>query len=456
MNRTSLALIMALLLGGCSALRSDYHTPSAQLPPEWQQPVTGSVQLQQAKWWDSFADPTLSGLIDNALKRNNDLALAGLKLQKARLQADLTGANRWPTPSAEVSASSAKAWEQGSASTRSYNASLSVSYEVDLWGRLAASRDAANWEAQATAEDRAATALTLIGTTAGYYWQIAYLNEAITLSEQSLADTRRALQLAEVKYHAGAVGALDLVQAKQDLASQEASLSDLRNQREAARTALALLFDAAPEQHQPERSELHSATLPDVAPDAPAALLGRRPDLRASEWRLRATLASADNTRLSLYPVFSLTGSAGGSSDSLTNVLSNPIATLGAGLTLPFVDWQRQNIQIDMASNDYQQAVVSFRQDLYNALGEVENGLAARHYYLQQGEQLSLALELARQSERLLEVQYRSGKSTLQDWLDAQQKRRTAELALSQNLLTLLKNQMSLYQALGGAERTGS
>jgi len=118
------------------------------------------------------------------------------------------------------------------------------------------------------------------------------------------------------------------------------------------------------------------------------------------------------------------------------------------------VDWQRQNIQIDMASNDYQQAVVSFQQDLYNALGEVENGLAARHYYLQQGEQLTKALDLARQSERLSEVQYRSGKSTLQDWLDAQQKRRTAELALSQNRLTLLKNQMSLYQALGGSDRS--
>ena len=456
MNRTSLALFMALLLGGCSTLRSDYHTPAAQLPPQWQQPVTGSSQLQQQKWWMAFGDPTLDGLIEQALKHNNDLALAGLKLQKARMQADLTGSNRWPTPAAEVNGSSSKAWDKGSASTRSYNASLSVSYEVDLWGRLAASRDAARWEAEATAEDRAATALTLIGTTAGYYWQIAYLNEAITLGEQSLADTRRAWQLAEVKYRAGAVGALDVVQAKQDLATQQASLLDLRNQREAARNALALLFDAAPEQHQPERAGLQSATLPDVAPEAPASLLGRRPDLRASEWRLRSTLATADNTRLSLYPVFSLTGSAGGSSGSLSNVLSNPIATLGAGLTLPFVDWQRQNIQIDMASNDYQQAVVSFRQDLYNALGEVENGLAARHYYLQQGEQLTQALDLARQSERLSEVQYRSGKSTLQDWLDAQQKRRTAELALSQNRLTLLKNQMSLYQALGGSDRAGS
>ena len=150
----------------------------------------------------------------------------------------------------------------------------------------------------------------------------------------------------------------------------------------------------------------------------------------------------------------------GGSSISSgrTNVLSNPIATLGAGLSLPFVDWQRQQIRIDMADNDYQQAVVSFRQDLYNALGEVENALAARHYYQLQGEQLASSLALAKRSEQLAEVKYRNGASSLQDWLDEQQKRRSAELALSQNRLSLLKNQMSLYQALGGSavcEQTG-
>ena len=177
---------------------------------------------------------------------------------------------------------------------------------------------------------------------------------------------------------------------------------------------------------------MQQITLPEVAAGLPASLLSRRPDLRASEWRLRSTLATADNTRLSLYPVFSLTGSAGGSSQALSNVLSNPIATLGAGLSLPFVDWQRQQIQIDMADNDYQQAVVSFRQDLYNALGEVENALAARHYYQLQGEQLASSLALAKRSEQLAEVKYRNGASSLQDWLDEQKKRRSAELALHQ------------------------
>ncbi len=458
MNRLPLALMMALLLAGCSTLRSDYQSPRTSLPPQWQQPVTGTATLQQQKWWHAFGDPRLDALIEQALTRNNDLALAALKLQKARMQAGLTDTTQWPTPAAELGASSSKAWETGNGSTRSYHASASLSYELDLWGRLAASRDAARWEAEASAEERAATALSLIGNTAGYYWQIAYLNEAITLGEQSLADTRRALQLAEVKYRAGAVGELDLLQARQDLASQEAALSDLRNQREQARTALALLFDAAPEQHQAERANLQQITLPEVAAGLPASLLSRRPDLRASEWRLRSTLATADNTRLSLYPVFSLTGSAGGSSLALSNVLSNPIATLGAGLSLPFVDWQRQQIQIDMADNDYQQAVVSFRQDLYNALGEVENALAARHYYQLQGEQLASSLALAKRSEQLAEVKYRNGASSLQDWLDEQKKRRSAELALSQNRLSLLKNQMSLYQALGGSavsEQTG-
>ena len=451
------ALMLALagllpLLSGCSALRSDYQTPEVTMPALWQQASSSqeaSAQLTSL-WWQAFNDPQLNALIGEVLQRNPDLAVAGIKLRKARLQADLTATNR--TPDLTVGASSqVSAPLDGGSSTHSYSTQASLSYELDLWGRLASSRDAARWEAEATAQDKAATALSLVGTTAAIYWQIGYLNESLALGEANLADTRRALDLAILKHQAGATDGLDLLQARQDLATQEAELTQTRQQLVEQRNALALLFDAPPEQWQVhERQELKNLQLPTIQPGLPAELLARRPDLQASELRLRSTLASGDNTRLSLYPVLSLTGSAGGESLSLSKVLQDPVGSLGAGLTLPFVNWNQQQLNVQVADAEYAQAVVEFRQSLYQALSEVEDKLAAATHYQQQAEQLQAAFDLASRSEQLAEIRYRQGATGVQSWLDEQQKRRSAELALAENRLNQLNNQMQLFQALGG------
>ena len=454
-SRCSLVLALAgllPLLSGCSALRSDYQTPDVAMPAVWQQAATEQVTPSQLAtlWWQAFNDPQLDALIGDVLQRNPDLAVAGIKLRKARLQADLTATNR--TPELTVGASSqVSAPLDGGSSSHSHSAQASLSYELDLWGRLASSRDAARWEAEATAQDKAATALSLVGTTAAIYWQIGYLNESLALGEQNLADTRRALDLAILKHQAGATDGLDLLQARQDLATQEAELTQTRQQLVEQRNALALLFDAPPEQwHDHERQELKNLPLPVLQPGLPAELLARRPDLQASELRLRSTLASGDNTRLSLYPVLSLTGSAGGESSSLSKVLQDPVGTLGAGLSLPFVNWNQQQLNVQVADADYAQAVVEFRQSLYQALSEVENKLAAATHYQQQAEQLHAAFTLASRSEQLAEVRYRQGATGIQSWLDEQQKRRSAELAVAENRLNQLNNQMQLFQALGG------
>ncbi|MEZ7861683.1 MAG: efflux transporter outer membrane subunit [Aeromonadaceae bacterium] len=452
-TRAPLALYLAALLpllAGCSALRSDYHRPEVTLPAAWQQGASAPTRQLSEPWWRAFDDPRLNGLIDEVLRQNADLAVAGIKLSKARLQANLTATNQ--TPDLTVGASQqVSAPLKGGDSTRNYNAQASLSYELDLWGRLASSRDAARWEAEATAQDKAATALSLVGTTAALYWQIGYLNESLALGEANLADTRHALALATLKHQAGATDGLDLLQAQQDLATQEASLTQTRQQLIEQRNALALLFDAPPEQWQAhELASLNDRVLPRVPAGLPAGLLARRPDLQASEMRLRSALASGDNTRLSLYPVLALTGSAGGESSSLSQVLQDPVGTLGAGLTLPFVNWNQQQLNVQLADTEYAQAVVEFRQSLYQAFSEVENKLAASRHYQQQADKLQAAFELAQRSEQLAEVRYRQGATGVQAWLDEQQKRRTAEQALAENRLNQLNNRMQLFQALGG------
>ena len=442
--------LLVLSLSGCSNLRSEYQRPAVTLPNAWQQATSGHAVLAGERWWHQFGDPTLDGLLTQVLERNNDLALTGLKLQQARLEANLTDSNLYPTPAVTTHSQVTKALDSARASTQSHSASAELSYELDLWGRLASQRDASRWEAEATAQDRAATELSLIGTTATLYWQIAYLNETIALSEASLQDTQRALDLTRVKYQAGAISGLDLLQAQQQVTSQEAELTQSRQQRVAQRHALALLFDGPPEQTLVERQSLHTLSVPAVPAGLPADLLARRPDLRASELRLRSTLAKADDTRLSLYPELTLTGSGGSSSETLSKLLSNPVGALGASVTLPFVDWHKQQLKVQVADNEYAQAVVSFRQSLYQALAEVEDSLSARVYYQQQAHYLTQSLALAKRSEQLAEVRYRQGATGVQEWLDEQKKRRDGESALAQNRQDQLNNQMKLYQALGG------
>jgi outer membrane protein TolC len=190
--------------------------------------------------------------------------------------------------------------------------------------------------------------------------------------------------------------------------------------------------------------------LPDARAGVPAELLGRRPDLRAAELRLREALATVDATRASFYPPLTLTGALGSASPTLSDILRNPIGSLGAGLTLPFLQWNQMQLNIKISKADYEERVVNFRQSLYQAMADVENALSNRAQLALQAAQLDASLSAARQAERLYEVRYRAGAVPLKDWLDAQEKRRTAEIARDENMLNRLVNQVTVYQALGG------
>jgi len=447
----ALLLTAILLTGGCSLLpRSDYAQPQVTLPGQWQGTfTTGTAVANREQWWKEFNDPLLDELIDRALTTNNDLAAAAIKVRRAQLTSRLTDTNLTPVVSVDASSSISRDLKHH-ADTQVHSVTGSLSYEVDLWGRLAAARDSSRWEAKATEVDRQSTALTLIGTTAANYWQVAYLNQLIATSEASIAYAEKALALVEVKYRAGAVSGIDLVQARQAEATQKADLTELLQQRAVARNALAILFDQAPENSVPERQRLPDGPLPVVEAGLPARLLSRRPDVHAAELRLREYLANVDTTRAGYYPVFTLTGSLGSTSTSLSSVLQNPVAALGAGLTLPFLQWNTMQLNVRISEADYQVAVVTFRQTLYAALGDVENALSGHTQYEAEGKQLEEALSLARRAEDLAEIRYRAGYTALQAWLDTQQSRRSAEKSLAANRLNRLNNLMTLYQALGG------
>lgn len=459
MNFTKIAVALALssTLVGCAAVvKTPYEAPATNIPTNFQYGKASSQQIHADtyadQWWTLFNDAELNQLVNQVLAANSDLAVAGINLQRARLQAGLAANKQGPRVSSSVSTGHNINLNSGDDTSKGLSASAGVSYELDLFGRLASQTEAAKWEALATEQDLQATAQSLIATTANLYWQLGYLNERYSIAQQNLASTQKTYELVKVQYKAGAVSGLDLTQAEQSVQSQKASLSQIAQQKVETRTALAVLL------HQPvqqlnisEPQKLPRITLPTIAAGLPADLLSRRPDLKASELRLRETLANKDATKASYYPSISLTGSLGSSSTSLSNLLQNPALALGASLSLPFLQYNDMKKDLAISDLDYEKAIIQYRQTLYQAFADVENALSNRTELSQQVALQERNLQLAEKTERLTEVRYRHGAIALKNLLDAQETTRNARLSLVQTKQSQYNAYVILMQALGGS-----
>ncbi len=456
-SKLASALLLTGTLVGCAAVvKTPYQAPSVSIPETFQNSKVLSQQLHAAvntdQWWSLFNDPQLNQLVQQVLASNNDLAVAGINLQQARLQAGLTQNKQGPRVNSSVSTGHSIDLNSGDDASRGLSVSAGVSYELDLFGKLARQTEASQWEARATAQDLQSTAQSLIATTTTLYWQLGYLNERYQIAQQNLASTQKTYDLVRVQYRAGAVSGLDLTSAEQAVQSQKANLSQIEQQRVETRSALAVLLSRPVQQlNLQEPSRLPRTTLPTIASGLPADLLARRPDLQAAELRLRKVLANKDATKASYYPSISLTGNLGTSSTSLTQLLQNPALTLGANLSLPFLQYNDMKKDVALSDLDYEKAIVQYRQTLYQAFADVENALSARTELNQQVALQQRNVELAEKTERLTEVRYRNGAIALKNLIDAQATTRNARLALVQTKQSQYNAYVTLMQALGGS-----
>ena len=457
LTRLCTAMLLGSTLVGCAAVvKTPYQTPAVQTPSQFQYVKVTSQQRQQAlyadQWWTLFGDAQLNQLVDAVLAKNADLAVAGMTLKQARLQAELAENQQKPRVSSTVSTGHIFDLNDGSDTSSGLSAKAGLSYEVDLFGKLARQTEAKRWEALATEQDLQATAQSLIGTTAKLYWQLAYYNESCTTAEQSLATSQKLYDLVKVQYQAGAVSGLDLTQAEQSVQSQKASLSQIQQSLVETRTAIAVLLHMPVQQlNIDEPKRLPRLALPSIAAGLPADILSRRPDLKAAELRLRESLATKDATTASYYPSINLTGNLGSSSTSLTQLLQNPALTLGASLSLPFLQYNDMKKDIAISDLEYEKAITQYRQTLYQAFADVENALSNCTQLNQQVQLQQRNVELANKTERLTEVRYRNGAIALKNLLDAQETTRNARLSLVETKQNQYNAYVTLMQALGGS-----
>ncbi|EKO3484463.1 efflux transporter outer membrane subunit [Vibrio fluvialis] len=442
--------LCVLLATGCVA-RSELPEQNVTVPEQWQTGQTQSETQAISQWWTSFGDPQLNQWVEKVLATNSDLAIATLTLKQARLEAGLATSDTYPDVSASVSGERSKPLDGGD-SSKSYQASLSVSYELDLWGKLSAAKDAAMWTALATQQEREATAQSLVATTAQLYWQIGYLNQRVELSNNDIKDAEETLALTQSQYRHGSVTRVNVLEAERTLAGLEATHRDYLQQRTEAVNAFAILFDQPPQDLATSIPALPDYAVPTIEAGVPADVLNRRPDVKQSLFELKSVLATKDNTDTNYFPSLTLTGALGGSSTELRKLLSDPIGTLGADLTLPFLNWNEMQLNRDIAQVKYESAIISYRKTLYAALQDVDNALSAKENYEFQAEKLQKQYDSAAEVARIYKSQYEYGAIDITTLLDAQENERSAKASLLENRYNQLVNIATVYQSLGGED----
>ncbi|WP_426786115.1 TolC family protein (plasmid) [Rahnella variigena] len=445
-------LLSVVLLAGCHSFTQDsYQRPSLSLVSNEGAKNTGQSWLQRSPhWWKTFNDPLLSQAIEQVLVSNNDLAAAGIRLHQARLDAGLTRTNLTPDVSVSGNASNSKNTRKMTDSQESYSASVELSYEIDLWGKLAKSREQSEWLVRASEMDRQNTALLLIGNTAQFYWQIANLNQQIRNTQNSVLLAKRSEAAVLSRFNAGSVSQLDLLQAHQQVIDLQTSLRDQQQQRQEARNSLAILFNRSPSQRVAERTSLDLTQIIALEVDQPLEVIAHRPDIQAAEMQLRASLAGTEVAKLNFYPTISLSAALGASSDLFRDWFSNPARTLGSSVALPFVQWNTVQLTVERADLDAQQAALTFQNKVYTALSDVDKAMTQRETWQLKRQAAAESKSLNQRRLELAQSQYLSGAVPIDSWLDAQSSLLNAENTFSDSQYGYLNTTMQLWLALGG------
>ena len=442
-----LATIGLVFLLGC-ATTSPVLEPRVAPPATYSEAATPDAAQLSGDWWKTFNSAELQALVEEALAGSPDLAIAGERVRQAEAQVRAAGASLFP--SLDLGFGTRKARDSESSST-----TLSASYEVDLWGRNAAGVRGAQAALRATAFDREAARLTLLGGVATAYFEVLSLRGRLAVSRENLGISERVLRVVEVRARNGAVSPLDVARQQATVLSQRAGLLSLEQLERQTLAALAVLVGRLPEGFEVHAAALDALAVPSISPGLPAELLVRRPVLASAEASLAAANADLSAARAALLPSIQLTGSAGVASGALLAFLGGPSTgvALAASVLQPIFDGGRLKSQVAIAASRERELVEGYRKAILAAFADVESALAAAGR-LAQREALQVQVqERAREALRLAEVRYREGADDLLSVLDAQRTLFDAQDQLALTRLDRLEASVALFRALGGGWR---
>ena len=456
------AALLAVALGGCAAVGPDYSEPQLAVPAGWSA-GTGTDAMDAvllARWWHGFGDPVLDRLVADALAANLDLAQARARLREARARRGVAGAALAPSVDASLSGSrSRSSGQSGSGSTRElYSAGFDASWELDVFGGVRRSVEAAQADLEASVESLSDTRVSLAAEVALNYIDLRTAEQRLAIAEESIASRGENHQIIRWRQQAGLVSELDLAQATTDLESTRAVLPPLRTAVTEAKNRLAVLLGRNPGEleslvHADRPIPLAAA---EIVAAIPADTLRQRPDVRAAERRLAAQTARLGEAEAARYPSLRLSGSLGLEAlelDALADRDANTRSLFG-GITAPVFNAGRIAANIEIQDALVEQARLAYRAAVLAALEEVENALTAVANTDARRAKLAEAAAAARTTLAIAEYRYASGLADFLSVLDAQRTQLSLDEQLAGSTGELARAQIRLYKALGGGWST--
>lgn len=445
-------LIFSLLLAAC-VTTDDGQRPNVIYAESYQIGDARSASEIDANWWQAFNAPTLNELMIAADQQSPDVLIAAERVRQAELQMRIANASLFPSLNANASSGERRNKNSGESATisESTNASLGVSYELDLWGGIAAGRKSAQAGFDATRFDQDAALLSIKAAIASGWFQWLSLQERIATAQKNIAIAERVQKVVDARYRNGVGTAAEVAQQQTNLLTQKASLLPLELQSRQTRSALAILLGKTPQEFTLIDANLMDVNVPEIAPGTPADLVTRRPDLAASEATLIAANADIVQARAALLPGISLGANVGKSSSELFNL--NP-ATQVSGWTVSLAqtlfNGGRLVNQKRLSEARRAELLLQYHRAILVALQEVDTALVSADISQRQETSLEAILVQAERSVRLTEVRYREGSDDLLSLLVAQRNLFQAQDSLVQQRLARLNAAVDLYKALGG------
>jgi NodT family efflux transporter outer membrane factor (OMF) lipoprotein len=497
MNTISkLPIAAAVLIAGC-AVGPDFHRPSADVPAAWrstQAPAEGQALSRPSdaplntSWWTSFDDPELVRLEDRIVGANLDLKVASIRLAESRASRDVARADEFPTLEGNTSftreqasrngvlseagvptgpgsaASSASGTGAGVASTpvggkafapfNVWQAGFDSSWELDLWGRVRRSVEAADASVESQADARRDLLMSTMAEVARDYIQLRGTQAVLGITLDNLKAAKDIERVTREKRASGLATELDVAQASAQVATENALLPQLEQQEAETINRLSFLLGQAP---GALRDELHLAapvppTPPSVPVGLPSELAQRRPDIRQAEAELHRATAQVGVAKADFYPSITLSGSASLQAlqfSQLGNWTSHQFA-VGPSLTLPIFEGGRLKATLNLRKEQQQEAAITYQRVVLSAWHEIDNALTAYSAEQQRRDQLAVSVADNRKALSLAQAQYQGGIGSFLQVLTAERSLLSAEQDLAENTTDIATNLVSLYKALGG------
>ena len=460
LHRQISAVALLIVLGGCASITSRDEASSAArsslpaAPSVWSaaQENVGDVEVG---WVDRIGDDALSTLVREAQENNKDLQAAAANVDKSLALTRQAGAALKPNVALTAGASGSGIVDNPAPTSRASNVGVSLSWELDVWGRIRAGKEAASASAEAAAADYVYSQHSLAAAVARAYFLSIEAGRQAEVAQKSLDALKETNRIVGVQHDNGLATAQDVALSKSDLASTRSTLDAAKaSQREALR-ALEVLLGRYPGADIEVRTSLpQTPALPPAG--TPAGILERRPDLVAADRRVAAAFNSLDQAKAARLPAISLSSSVGGASNQLANAINptNLAWTAAGNLLAPLFDGGLREAQVEEANAEQRQAIAAYGQAALEAFREVETSLDQNQVLKTRESSLKEAAEGANEALRIVQLRYNEGETDLLDVLTIQQRVFSADSSQVSIERERLEEWVTLNLALGGSWET--